>query len=107
MNDIVALRMDSHLLKQLDQIGKDEATDRSTLLRTLIMKGYKELLKEKAVQNYREGKITFSEAAHRAGLTLWEMENHFIEKGFKSSYSLDDLEQEMISLNKSNKKIKN
>ncbi len=29
-----------------------------------------------AAQPYKEGKITFSEAAHRAGLTLWDMQHY-------------------------------
>ena len=30
-----------------------------------------------------------------AGLTLWEMEKYLVEKGFKSSYSIDDVEKEL------------
>lgn len=56
--------------------------------------------KEKILQLYKQGKITFSEAAHRAGLTVWEMREYMIEKGFVSSYSLEDLEQEMKLLKK-------
>lgn len=52
-------------------------------------------LKEKATEEYLSGKITFSEAAHRANTTLWEMEQRLINKGFRSSYSIDDLEEEM------------
>lgn len=95
MNDIVAIRMDLDLLKKIDQLGKEEVADRSTLLRKFILRGYQETLKERAAEKYKEGKITFSEAAHRAGLSYWDMEQYLVGKGFRSEYSLDDLEEEI------------
>ncbi len=53
------------------------------------------MLKERAAEKYKEGKITFSEAAHRAGLSYWDLEQYLVSKGFKSEYSLDDLEEEV------------
>ena len=47
------------------------------------------------IEEYKKENITFSEAAHRAGLTLWEMERYLVEIGFKSSYSIEDFEREM------------
>jgi len=100
MADVIAIRIEDELLKKLAQLGNEIESDRSSLLRLLIMKGYKEMLKEKAAQLYIEGKITFSEAAYRADLTLWDMEMYLVEKGYKSDYSIDDLEEEMKLLNK-------
>ena len=54
----------------------------------------------RATQSYKERKITFSEAAHRAGLTLWDMQHYLIDAGFRSEYSLDDLQKEMGLLKK-------
>ena len=56
--------------------------------------------KARAMKSYLDGRSTFSNAAHRAGLTLWEMERHLIERGYKSSYSIEDLESELRSLGK-------
>jgi len=50
--------------------------------------------KEKAAERYLQGKATLSKAAHESGLTLWEMEKYLVERGFKSSYSTEDLEKE-------------
>lgn len=100
MNDIVAIRMDTDFLRRIDLLGREEVMDRSTLLRKFMVRGYQEIIKERAAQEYKEGKITFSEAAHRAGLTLWDMEQYLVGGGFKSNYSLDDLEEEMNFLRK-------
>ena len=53
---------------------------------------------KRAASSYRKGDITLSEAAHRAGLTLWDMERYLIEQGIASSYSTDDLERELHAL---------
>ena len=42
-----------------------------------------------------------SKAAKVAGLTLWEMEKCMIEQGYKSDYSIEDLEKESSFMNKS------
>ena len=63
-------------------------------LSKLVMIGYKDLIKKKAAQNYLKGKVTISEAAHQAKLTIWDMERYLIEQGYTSSYSIEDFEKE-------------
>jgi hypothetical protein len=36
-----------------------------------------------------------SEAAKKAQITIWEMEQYLIENGYKSSYSIEDLKSEL------------
>ena len=98
MAEVVALRMDDEFLKRIDKLGKEDSEDRSTVIRKLLNRGYNEFRKEKSAQLYKQGKITFSEAAHKAGLTLWETLHFFVDKGIKSSYSVEDMEDEMKKL---------
>ena len=44
------------------------------------------------------GGVTLSEAAHRAGLTVWEMETYLVDRGYTSDYSVEDLERERARL---------
>lgn len=55
---------------------------------------------KEAAAKYRKGELTLSEAAHQAGLTVWDMERHLVEQGFTSSYSIDDLAREVELLGK-------
>lgn len=50
---------------------------------------------QKAAQAYLAGKTTMSGAAEKAGLTVWEMQQYLISQGFKSQYSVEDLEEEL------------
>lgn len=52
-------------------------------------------LAKKAAEDYLKGKVTLSEAARKAELTLWEMEKYLVDNGFKSCYSVEDLEKEL------------
>ena len=54
--------------------------------------------KQRAAASYRKGEVTLSEAAHRAELTLWNMERYLVEQGIASSYSTDDLERALHAL---------
>ncbi|MEK6952936.1 MAG: UPF0175 family protein [Nanoarchaeota archaeon] len=85
-------------MKNIEKLSKEENEDRSTIIRKLVVIGYFNLAKQKAAEKYLKGKITFSEAAHQAGLTLWEMEQYLVEQGFKSDYSIEDLRKEIKDL---------
>lgn len=95
MSQPIGIRLPEEILKKIKQISKEEMQDRSAVIRRLVMLGYWELMKKKAAEQYVKSKVSFSEAAHRAGLSLWEMEKYLVEQGFKSSYSIEDLEKEM------------
>ena len=94
----IGIRLPQAVLKQIEKLSKKEMEDRSTIIRKLVLIGYVNFMKERAADEYRKSYLTMSEAAHQAGLTLWEMERFLIEQGFTSSYSLDDLMKEVRSL---------
>ncbi len=94
----IGIRLERDMLKKIQKLEKKESLDRSTILRKLILIGYKYLVKKQAAEDYIKSKITLSEAAHRAEVTLWEMEQFLIEEGFKSSYSVEDLQNELKML---------
>ena len=100
MNEIIALRINEQFLKKIDELSETEDADRSTTLRSLLARGYQERLREKAIQEYLNRKITLSQAAYQANVTLWEMQQLLIQKGFQSQYSINDLEEEMNILRK-------
>ncbi|MEK6955017.1 MAG: UPF0175 family protein [Candidatus Micrarchaeota archaeon] len=51
--------------------------------------------KEKALKKYSGGKISISEVADKAGMNIREFETYAVQHGFKSSYSIEDLESEL------------
>ena len=93
-DNAIGIRLSKDVLSRIEKLSREEHEDRSTIIRKLVILGYADLMKERAAQKYMSGRITLSEAAHQADLTLWEMEQCLVERGFKSSYSLEDLTRE-------------
>ncbi|MEK6960777.1 MAG: UPF0175 family protein [Nanoarchaeota archaeon] len=104
MTEAIGIRLDDETLTKVDSISKEEDEDRSTVIRKLITRGYKEIVKEKASEDYRAGRVTLSEAAHRAGLTVWDMESYLVQRGFKSQYSVEDLMIESAGMARARKR---
>ncbi len=98
MNRPLGIRLDRSLLQRVDQMGKEELVDRSTIIRNLVNIGYKEMIKSKAAEKYVKGKITLSEAARQAELSIFEMEKYLVGQGFKSQYSMKDLKEELKNI---------
>lgn len=93
--DAIGVRLPKDVLAKIERLSKEEHEDRSTMIRKLVILGYADFVKEKAAERYLHGKVTLSKAAAEASLTLWEMEKYLVERGFKSSYSTEDLEREL------------
>ena len=103
MEQPIGLRLPVEFVQKIEMMSKKEREDRSTTMRKLLIEGYKQKMKKQAIEEYKRGKITLSEAAKRASLTLWEIEQELVISGFKSEYSADDIERELAFLNKTRK----
>jgi predicted HTH domain antitoxin len=51
--------------------------------------------KESILRKYDQGKISISRAAEETGLTVGEIEEYIVGKGYRSKYSTVDLEREL------------
>ncbi len=100
MSGAIGIRFDDIFLKKIEKLSKEDISDRSTTIRKLAHLGYKDLVKKKAAEKYMQGKITMSEAAHMAELTMLEMEHLLVELGYKSDYSVEDLNKELDLMKK-------
>ncbi len=98
MKSSIGVRIDEDFIEKLESIGEEEQLDRSTMIRKLLEKGYRQYLKEKAADRYRRGEVTISKAAEIAEMTIWEMERYLVEEGYVSEYSAKDLMDELETL---------
>ena len=98
MRQAIGIGLPQEVLRQIEKLSREEMETRTTVIRKLVLIGYKDFMQRKSAEEYLKGSMTLSEAAHQAGLTIWEMEKYLVEQGFKSSYSIEDLEREMKTL---------
>ncbi len=94
----IGIRLEDEFMRKVDSISSVEKWDRSTTIRVLLEQGYWQYVKKKAAEAYKEGKVTMSRAAHDANISIWEMEQYLVRHGYKSSYSVEDLENEIALL---------
>ena len=95
MSEAIGIRLKDEFIRTIDSLSKDEAIDRSTMLRKLLTLGFSNFMKQKAKEKYVAGKITLSEAAKLASISVWEMQSYLVEHGYKSEYSIEDLEEDL------------
>ncbi len=100
MAEAIGIRLEVDFLKKVERLCKKEVEDRSSTLRKLLEKGYRQKIKENATETYKKGLITISKAAQEAEITVWEMQEHLINQGVVSSYNKEDLKREKEILDK-------
>ena len=95
MAEAIGIRLEKGFLRGIDKLSKSESLDRSTMLRKLLNLGLMDFMKKKAKEEYLAERVTLSGAAKMAGVTVWEMQKYLVDEGYKSDYSLKDLEEDM------------
>ena len=91
----IGVRIPEEMLKDLEESAREENMDKSTVIRHFIIEGLREYKRERAARLYKERRVSINGAAELAGLTIREMVDYLIRKGYKSCYSYEDLEKEM------------
>ncbi len=91
----LGIRLDKKMVEELNQIADEEHADRTTVIRRLIANAIENYKRDKALRKYEQGKISISKAAEDTGLTVGEIEEYMIRKGYRSKYSTEDLEREL------------
>jgi metal-responsive CopG/Arc/MetJ family transcriptional regulator len=101
MSELISLgiRLDKKMVKELNQIADEEHVDRTTVIRKLIAEAIENYKMDMVLRKYEQGKIRISKAAEDTGLTVGEIEEYMVKKGYRSIYSTVDLEREMELLN--------
>jgi len=73
MQKTIATRVPSELDAEIARFMKEEGIDKSTAIRRIIEMGLNEWKKRRAIDLYRDGKVTLWKASQIAGLSLREM----------------------------------
>ena len=65
--------------------------DKSVIIREALEKGFAEVKLGIALEMFSKGKISTSEAARIAGLSIGEMMDEIVKRGLKPSITKDDI----------------
>ena len=95
MTEVISTRISEDLAKDLEEIEKEEMTDRATVIRKLLKRAIELWKMERSLRLYQEGKITLWRAARLAGITLREMMEQAATKRIQLKYTAKDLEEDI------------
>ena len=95
----ITTRVEDKLAKQIDQVAKAEAMDRSTVIRRLLSKSVKEWILVQALKDYKDGKITLWQASRKAEISLWEIIDEVKKRDIHIPYTIEDLKEDIGALN--------
>ena len=94
MTEVVSTRVPEDMAKDLEEIEKEEKTDRATVVRKLLAKAISQWKLEMALSLYGDGKITLWKAAMIAGLSVWEMVDIVRKRKIPFHYTYDDFRED-------------
>ncbi len=86
-----SVRLPEEIIEEIERISKEEGVDKGTLLRKLVTESLKEYKIKKALELYREGKISLWKAAEIAGITYREALEELRMRNIPFRYDVEDL----------------
>lgn len=97
MSTLISLgvRLDKKIVEELNLIADEEHEDRTTVIRKLLIDAIGNYKQDRVLRKYEQGKISISRAAEETGLTVGEIEEYMVRKGYRSKYSTVDMEREL------------
>lgn len=93
--EAISIKLPEDIVKAIQEIEETEQIDRVTAVRKLLAKAIEKWKEERAIQLYRDGKVTLWRAASVANLSLREMMKLIAEKGIEMRYTEKDLEEDI------------
>ena len=92
---LITLRVPQSVDDEISRISKLKDSDKSRLMRILLIKGMKDIKIEMAVDMYSKGRISLWKAARLADISLWEMIDIVKDKKIELQYGIRELKQDM------------
>ena len=98
MTKILTTRAPDGLVREIEALAREENLDKSALIRRLLAQALQEKRKEKALELYRKGKVSFGKAASIAKISIWEFMDLVREKGLHIDYGSEELFEDLEPL---------
>jgi predicted HTH domain antitoxin len=94
MGVTITTRVSKEIEEKIALIAREEKLDKSTVIRRLLSDAIKKRQIERALDEYREERVTLARAARMAGVSLRKMMQLAAEAGVPFQYSVEDLRKD-------------
>jgi len=90
-----SVRLPKETVEEIERLSQEEGIDRGTFIRKLIAESLKEYRIRRALELYREGKVSLWKAAGIARITYREALEELKRRNIPFKYDLEDLEADI------------
>lgn len=94
---VTTVRLPEKIMRALDERAKEERLDRTSVLRQFLEEGIRNWKIQEAVKLYKEGKVSTSEAAKIAEMSVGEMMDEFVRRGIKSDLTVEEYKESLAT----------
>lgn len=98
--ELVSARFEKKDTALIEEVAKEEKTDKTTALKRIFVLGAKQYKLNKAIKDYQEGKISIGKAAENAGISLWEIMDELKERNIANPLGEEEFTQGLKNLQK-------
>ena len=77
----ISARIPQDVFQELETFMKEESLEKSASVRKLLAEGLQHWKEQRALESFKEGKVTFLKAAEMAGCSVWDFADLVREKG--------------------------
>lgn len=90
-----SVRLEEEFIKEAKKLAELDKVDKSTIIRESLKKGFEEVRLEKAIKLFSEEKVSTSEGAEIAGLSVGEFMEKLAKRGVKPKITKQELENSL------------
>ncbi len=94
MQKIISIRPTEEMERKLEGLIRIEKTGKSVLIRRILDTGINEELKKRALELFRDRKVSLVKAAEIADISVREMMDLIKEKGISLHISVEDIRED-------------
>lgn len=94
----MTLRLSSEIEREVENIAVTRDTEKSKIIRELLVRGLKEVKVEYALQLYKEGKVSLWKASRLADCSLWQMIEYAKAEKITAQYTEKELHEDLEAL---------
>lgn len=91
----ISIRVPNEIIEDSEELAGYEYTEKSMILRDALRIGLDVLKKKIAIKLYTQEKVTISEAADIANISVGEMIEIFAKQGIKAHIDLNDISESL------------
>jgi len=95
---LMTFRLPVEIDKQIESVASRKDTDKSKIIRELLILGLKEAQLEESLNRYKKGRISLWKAARLSDISLWQMIEILKEKKIPLQYGEKELKEDLKAL---------